>query len=159
MRLACVPLRNGVRMPRPNRTRTLGSERILAQRVATERAARDWTYDTLARRMTEVGCSIQASALYKIEKGDPPRRVTVDELVALANVFAVPMDELLVPVGLVRDRRARALVSDWIDAREELANATRAHEESEAALRRHLGDNPDSRAAVEAALQGWAQRT
>lgn len=37
--------------------------------------------------MTDAGCPIQGSAIYKIEKADPPRRITVDELVAFATVF------------------------------------------------------------------------
>ncbi len=87
--------------PRPNRGRTLGSERSLSQRIAWEREKRGMTYDGLASRMGGAGCQIQGSALYKIEKGDPPRRITVDELVALAKVFGLGVDELLRPVEAV----------------------------------------------------------
>ena len=99
-------------MPRPNRGRVIHAERNLAQRVAYERQRpeRGWTFDGLAKRMTDAGCPMAGSAIYKIENGDPPRRVTVDELVALARVFGYDdVNELLVPVALVRDRRAREL--------------------------------------------------
>jgi hypothetical protein len=45
------------------------------------------------------GCAIQPSALYKVEKGDPPRRITVDELVALATVFELEVSDLLRPLA------------------------------------------------------------
>lgn len=57
------------------------------------------TYDGLATRMTDVGCPIQGSALYKIEKSG--RRITVDELVAMAKVFEVEVADLLRPLEAV----------------------------------------------------------
>ena len=61
---------------------------------------RGWSYTGLAQRMTAQGCAIDQSALYKIEKGNPRRRISVDELVALREVFAqaddpLTMEELL----------------------------------------------------------------
>lgn len=82
-------------MPRPNRNRTTRVEADLALRIANERTARGWSYERLAEAMTEVGCAIQPSALFKIEKGDPPRRITVNELAAFAEVWAIPMDRLI----------------------------------------------------------------
>jgi transcriptional regulator with XRE-family HTH domain len=100
-------------MPRPNRGRSIASETNLAKRIAYERERRDLSYEGLAAQMTEHGCAIQGSAIYKIEKGDPPRRVTVDELVALARVFELPtVDELLTPVGLIEQREAKELVAE-----------------------------------------------
>lgn len=94
-------------MPRPNRGRVVQAERRLAQRIAYEREQRAWSLDGLAKRMTDAGCPINASAIYKIESGDPPRRVTVDELVALSGVFGLRLDELIEPMELLRQRRAR----------------------------------------------------
>lgn len=82
-------------MPRPNRNRTIPAEDALAARIIVERTARAWTYADLADAMTGVGCPIQASAIYKIEKGEPRRRVTVNELAALSEVWAIPMDRLV----------------------------------------------------------------
>ena len=83
-------------MPRPNPPRKLFAEPHVAARIAIEREARSWSYEGLAKRLTDAGCPIQASAIYKIEKADPPRRITVDELVAFAAVFDVAVEELLV---------------------------------------------------------------
>jgi transcriptional regulator with XRE-family HTH domain len=75
------------------------------------------SYAGLAQRMTEVGCAIDASALYKIEKGSPRRRIAVDELVALADVFAVPLGELLAPPELLAKRRAMQALETYRQAR------------------------------------------
>lgn len=82
-------------MPRPNPKRAITAERNLAARIATERQVRGWTYDSLAERMTAAGCPIQPSAIFKTEKGDPPRRITVNELYALSQVFEMPLVQLL----------------------------------------------------------------
>jgi transcriptional regulator with XRE-family HTH domain len=82
-------------MPRPNRNRTIPAEDVLAVRIAAERSARGWTYEDVAEAMTEAGCPIQASAIYKIEKGEPRRRITVNELAALSAVWMIPMERLV----------------------------------------------------------------
>lgn len=82
-------------MPRQNPTRDIQAETDLARRIAWERERRGWTYEGLASRLTAAGCPIQASAIYKIEKSDPPRRITVNELVALSTVFEISISDLL----------------------------------------------------------------
>jgi transcriptional regulator with XRE-family HTH domain len=79
----------------------------VARRIAHEREARAWSYAGLAERMSRAGCAIDASAIFKIEKGEPRRRITVDEMVAFAEVFGVPVDELLLPMEQVLDRAQR----------------------------------------------------
>lgn len=94
-------------MPRPNRPRTIRIEADLAKRISYERERHRMSYDGLADRMTKIGCAIQASAIYKIEKGDPPRRITLNEAVAFAEVFGVPLEDLLVPADQVATKAAR----------------------------------------------------
>jgi transcriptional regulator with XRE-family HTH domain len=111
-------------MPRPNQPRTIGTEKTLARRIRWEREGEGMTYEGLAARMAAVGCPIQPSALYKIEKNNPPRRITVDELVALAQVFETSIQELLLPPEVVADRDLRRLLESWRDARLEEIAAT-----------------------------------
>jgi transcriptional regulator with XRE-family HTH domain len=99
-------------VPRPNPPRSLQSEDNLARRVAYEREQRGWTYDGLAKRLTEAGCSIQGSAIYKIEKGTPRRRISVDELVAFAEVFEVNVADLLIPLELMAEQKVVSLIAD-----------------------------------------------
>jgi transcriptional regulator with XRE-family HTH domain len=84
-------------MPRPNKPRSIGAEDVLARRITKERTLRGWTLERLAAEMTAVGCPMQMSGIYKIEKGEPRRRITVDELVALSRLWAIPTDRLLTP--------------------------------------------------------------
>ncbi len=91
-------------MPPRNPHRTLESEDNLARRVAYERERLEMTYEGLAKRMTDAGCAINASGIYKIEKGEPRRRITVDELIGFSRVFATPPEQLLLPVEVVADK-------------------------------------------------------
>lgn len=113
-------------MPRPNKARLIGGERNLARRVSFEREKREWTYEGLASRMTAAGCAIQASALYKIEKADPPRRITVDELVALAKVFDTSVEDLLRPLGAVLSAEVAKMMQAAADAEQLLDRAIEA---------------------------------
>lgn len=109
-------------MPRPNKARSIASEANLRRRIAHERDVRGLSYEALAQAMTDRGCAIPGSALFKIEKGDPPRRVTVDELVALAGVFDVTIDELLKPMEFIEKERAEALIVELNETLDELAS-------------------------------------
>jgi hypothetical protein len=112
-----VPFRKAFRkgggMPRANPGRSIASEANLAKRIAYERRRRHLSYEALASLMTDQGCAIQGSAIYKIEKADPPRRVTVDELVALKGAFGVKTtDELLKPMELIEKEYAEELITE-----------------------------------------------
>lgn len=102
-------------MPRPNPSRPMGYETNLARRIANERLSRGWTYEHLAQRVTDAGCPMHGSAVYKIEKGNPPRRILVDELVGLASAFGISVPALLETPEQVAERRAWDLV-DQIEA-------------------------------------------
>ena len=98
-------------MPRVNPQRMLANETNLAQRIAFEREKRQWSYEGAASRMTAAGYPIQASAIFKIEKGKPPRRLTVDELVGFAKVFETTIEDMLAPIVSVKDAEAMAILS------------------------------------------------
>jgi transcriptional regulator with XRE-family HTH domain len=112
-------------MPRPNKPRTLEveSEANVAERVAYEREALGLSYEALAKRMTERGCPIASSAIFRIEKGNPPRHITVDELVAFKEVFGTTINDLLAPMELIRQDRARQLASRTREAFDSLPDA------------------------------------
>ncbi len=96
-------------MPPRNPARSLFSEEALAARIAHERERRGWTYESVAKRMTEAGCPINQSAIYKIEKAEPRRRITVDELVAFSQIFDLSVEDLLVPLDLAGSLDGAAL--------------------------------------------------
>lgn len=74
---------------------------LVAQHVRRLRQARRWTTEELASRMTAAGFPITRSVMANIETGRPDadgkrrREVTVDELFAFAEVFAVKVDDLV----------------------------------------------------------------
>jgi transcriptional regulator with XRE-family HTH domain len=107
-------------MPRPNQERAVTFERNLAKRIQREREQRGWTYEALARRMTDAGCTMQPSAVHKIEKGSPPRRITVDEAVTFAGVFGMTLNDLLQPPEVAATKRAMKLWERLGDVNERL---------------------------------------
>jgi transcriptional regulator with XRE-family HTH domain len=129
--------------------RSIASERALATRIAYERAARDWTYEGLAARMTGIGCSINASAIYKIEKGDPPRRITVDELVALGRVFALDLEDLVQPVTDVAGKHLGVLLELMQVANAEMLRAAKLYDSALSAVEVFARKNPEAVAALE----------
>src|SRR3954451_20592982 len=70
-----------------NRGEDLSYERLLARRIQQERERRGWSYERLARAASEAGCRMNQATPFKIEKGKPPRKITIDEFVAFAKVF------------------------------------------------------------------------
>jgi hypothetical protein len=60
--------------------------------------------------MTEAGCPIRGTAIQRIEKGDPPRTIGVDELFAFAAAFDLSVEDLLRPKELVDQERAQVLI-------------------------------------------------
>lgn len=129
-------------MPRPRPARQLISERNLAARIAYEREREGFSYAGLALRMTKIGCAIDQSAIYKIEKSDPPRRITVDELVGFSEVFGIPIEELLLPPEVAADQAARSLLMEWRSRRAELDDVIRR-------LAKHTIEHPRTSELIE----------
>lgn len=107
-------------MARRNPARSIGGEANLSERITRELDSRGWSPATLAERLTAAGCPIQTSAVYKIINGDPPRRITVDELLALATVFDTSVDDLLTEVDLLDKKRAQEVERDLVGGCQDL---------------------------------------
>jgi hypothetical protein len=135
-------------MPKRNPTRSIAEGDHLAERMVYERDLRDWSNESLARRMTDVGCPINQSALYKLDKVRPRRRITVEELVAFSRVFDLSLDELLIPPALVENREAVRLATQWTNARESLRLADERFDAAKEELRAYLNGHPDVVSAV-----------
>lgn len=116
-------------MPRMNPVRSIDAETAVAARLTYERKRREMGVDAVAREMTKLGCPITGSAISRIEKGDPPRRITFDEAVAISRLFEVPLEELDTPLPLLEKRRARELIEETLESHREIgAFASRAFE-------------------------------
>lgn len=80
-----------------HRPRAGDGEGNVAAHVRFERELRGWSTAELARYITEAGCPMSQSAVWRIESGEPRRKISVDELIAFAKVFDKSIDDLLQP--------------------------------------------------------------
>jgi transcriptional regulator with XRE-family HTH domain len=139
-------------MPRPGPPRTVTHEVNLARRIAYEREKRNWTYEALAGHMSSAGCPVGTSTLHKIEKGDPPRRINVDEFLTFARIFETrPMELLRHPEELERQALATAM-QEVRRAEEKAAPHLKRLWDSLEVVSRELDHHPESRPAVSAPL-------
>jgi len=145
-------------MSRPNKRRDVLAEENLARRVAVERDANGWTNDGLAERMTRAGCAMAGSAVFKIEKGEPRRRIVVDELVAFSRVFALPIDELLLPIEVYLSREAKQLVLAWNQRTIEASASATLRDIAWADLERYVEAHPEGGDALAVAVGDWAEQ-
>jgi transcriptional regulator with XRE-family HTH domain len=118
----------------------LRGEANLARRIAYERQRATMSMEGLAKRMTDLGCPINQSAIWKIENDG--RRITYDEALAFAAVFETPLDELSVPWEIMADRTAIQLMQEYLQASSLSAAAATK-------LVKHLKDYPHTSRAIE----------
>lgn len=122
----------------------MSPERVLAARVEQLRIERGMSYEALANRMREQGISLDKAAVQKSIKGDPPRRIVVDEMAAYARVFGVEVVKLLIPPAVVDKARLQHLLDSWRDASEQVRAAREVENERLEALAQFvqgLGDD------------------
>ncbi len=147
-------------MPRVNPMRSLVNEGNLARRIGYERERTGQSYAGLAKRMEEAGYPVQATALFKIEKGEPPRRITVDELVGFSRVFEIPIEDLLLPPEVVADRATSAALQALSEARAVYEHARVALEQTEERVARELAklgvELGDTDAGIAADGMAWS---
>lgn len=72
-------------------------ERVAVEQLKRYREQRGLSYQQMASKMREHGSAISGQALHRTEKGDPPRRLTIDDLVAASHVLGVPITRLVAP--------------------------------------------------------------
>ncbi len=143
-------------MPRPNKQRNVLAEANLARRIATERDARGWTNDGLAKRMTDAGCAMTGSAIFKIEKGEPRRRIVVDEFVAFAKVFGVSVEALLLPPEAAVEAHITLGVIEWNRASNEADVAIKTRDEAWDRLANLVADSEGASEAAASVFASWA---
>ncbi|MFI5529237.1 helix-turn-helix domain-containing protein [Kitasatospora sp. NPDC051853] len=73
------------------------SEEHAAERVRLEREYLGWSTGELAKRMTAAGYPMNQSSVWRIESGEPRRRINLDEAIGFAKVFGLTLEEFLGP--------------------------------------------------------------
>jgi transcriptional regulator with XRE-family HTH domain len=94
----------------------LYSEGNAAARVALEREVRGWSTTELAERVTKAGVRMNQTAVWRIENGEPRRRINLDEALAFSRVFELPLEELMSPPLEGIDMDGRRLVQEAVEA-------------------------------------------
>ena len=72
----------------------------LRQRLRYEREKRGWSRAQLSKVLQNFRCDLSEQVLHNMEEpspGRPPRRVTVDELAAFAELYELTLEDLLKP--------------------------------------------------------------
>lgn len=105
-----------------------GSERFLAQQVEVLRSERGWSQQQLADRTTGSGSTVALtqSAISRLErppKNTPVRGVRVDEALALARAFEVPLSRLLLPPEAFEEAMALAALREGPEVGEQFRRA------------------------------------
>lgn len=118
------PSLEGLAVPKKN-AGTAFAERFVAWHVEAHRERLGWSYRELAARMTRAGAPMNQSSIHKMLRQDPPRRITVNELVALAEVFDVPMQDLVKSVDRSLSEEANRLVESMYAAAKPYREAAR----------------------------------
>jgi transcriptional regulator with XRE-family HTH domain len=104
------------------------SEENIALRLAWEMRRRGWSQDRMAQELTNAGCPTHQSAISKIVNSKPDgsrRAISVDEAIAMAQVFGLPFEELPLPPEAAEGRDlhnlSRAVTQEGRDARDQYA--------------------------------------
>lgn len=81
-------------------------EKKAVSAIAHQRRARGLSYEQLARMVTAAGTPVNASALHRMEKGTPPRRLTLSDLIGIAQALQINPVAFLVDTDLFQENWA-----------------------------------------------------
>lgn len=84
-------------MPSQRRSRRRFDEFFVAVHLERTMRERGMTYQELSDAMAEAGAPLSKSAIHRILKRSPPRRIYVDELAALSEILGIPLVRLVRP--------------------------------------------------------------
>ncbi|MFF2013709.1 helix-turn-helix transcriptional regulator [Streptomyces sp. NPDC058195] len=126
----------------------LYSEGNVAARVALEREVRGWSTTELAERVTKAGVKMNQTAVWRIENGEPRRRINLDEALAFSRVFELPLEELMSPPLEGIDMEGRRLVQEAVEAYYESRDAQDRLHHAVVATAGYIQAHPDGARAI-----------
>jgi hypothetical protein len=140
-----------------------GSEQNVAHRIRILREGQSnglrekpgWSQAELARRMTEAGCPMDRTAIWKIENPDKPngrRAITIGEMLTFAKVLKCSIIELLLPPEQLLDVEVWRLVMDSAEALNDVRWAWRKYHDALLTTQVNLMESPATVARVRTEL-------
>ncbi|MEY9943921.1 helix-turn-helix domain-containing protein [Kitasatospora sp. GAS1066B] len=127
----------------------LAGEENAAQRLKMERESRGWSTAEVARRMSEAGFPINQSSVWRIESGEPPRRINLDEAIGFAKIFGITLTELTGPSGGAVSAKMLHLFEVFQEAANAAQDALDAMDAAESALYVYADQHPDAYEAID----------
>lgn len=115
-------------------------------RLTFERTARGWSRPAMCAALADRGCYLTPQDLYTIEsppEGRAPRAVRVDELMAMAEVFGMPIESMFVPPGPALQKVVQEALDDLGLQQQLLYKAYRDFAKAFEILRPFLADDTD----------------
>ncbi|MPY38489.1 helix-turn-helix transcriptional regulator [Streptomyces phyllanthi] len=121
----------------------LSAEEVAAARIQFEREIRGWSTNRLSDEMNAAGYVMNPSAVWRIEKGTPRRRIHLEEAIGFAAVFGLPLEELYKLGGSGAYERAAEL-TDAVQTRRRAADeAAKLLDVAERQLTAYLNAHPE----------------
>ncbi|MFE3329018.1 helix-turn-helix domain-containing protein [Streptomyces sp. NPDC059176] len=108
-----------------------------AARIGIERSRRGWSTTSLSDRLNHNGYRINPSAVWRIENGK--RRIHLDEAIGFADLFGIPLAELISPPALTS--QAAELIERVARAERTVHQAQEAHQQANNDLAAYLADH------------------
>ncbi|MGW4806259.1 MULTISPECIES: helix-turn-helix domain-containing protein [unclassified Kitasatospora] len=121
------------------------SEENAAERVRLERELRGWSTGELAKRMTEAGYPINQSSVWRIESGEPRRRINLDEAIGFAKVFDLTLEDFLGPSTSPEEKIMQQLADHVIFGYRTTAQGAEFTTKALAAAEKYCQDFPHNR--------------
>lgn len=115
-------------MPKTGPRSSRSEESTVRRRLEWELRHRNLSYGALAARLTASGHPTHPSAINKLLHGRPRRRITVNELAALADVLEISLTDLLTSQDVVLSEQANKLLQELESGSEDLGGALSRYE-------------------------------
>jgi transcriptional regulator with XRE-family HTH domain len=121
------------------------SEENAAERVRLERERRGWSTGELAKRMTEAGYPINQSSVWRIESGEPRRRINLNEAIGFAKVFDLSLEDFLGPSTSSEEKIMQELAEHVVQGYRLAAQGAELTTKALAAAEKYCQDFPHNR--------------
>jgi transcriptional regulator with XRE-family HTH domain len=148
--MGLLTMQGGLAVADGERRQRLEGEENVARRIKLEREARGWSTATLADRLTDAGYPLNQSAVWRIESGEPRRRVNLDEAIGFAKVFDVSLDNLVGPPEIAANAQVKQLMAEFAASWEKSVAARKEMDQAREALDAYGRAHPNVAELIEA---------
>ncbi|MEV7776813.1 helix-turn-helix transcriptional regulator [Kitasatospora sp. NPDC088351] len=143
LQMGLMTMHGGLTVGGADSRQRLEGEENVARRIKMEREARGWSTATLAERLTEAGYPLNQSAVWRIESGEPRRRVNLDEAIGFAKVFDISLDNLVGPPEIAANAHVKRLLAEFAESWQKSVVARKEMDRARDALDAYGADHPN----------------